>query len=53
MLFHRSTFPKPGRRLAAALAAVTLGVGLLAGCGSDTEDGTSDKAPRPHPEPFP
>ncbi|MER6232925.1 MULTISPECIES: iron-siderophore ABC transporter substrate-binding protein [Streptomyces] len=45
MLFHRSTFSKPGRRLAAALAAVTLGVGLLAGCGSDSEDGTSDKAP--------
>ncbi|MFG2589859.1 iron-siderophore ABC transporter substrate-binding protein [Streptomyces sp. NPDC048438] len=45
MLFHRSTFQKPWRRLAATLTAVTLGVGLLGGCGSDSEEGTSDKAP--------
>ncbi|MFJ4840356.1 iron-siderophore ABC transporter substrate-binding protein [Streptomyces sp. NPDC088746] len=45
MLFHRSTFRKPWRRLAATLTAVTLGVGLLAACGSDSEEGTSDKAP--------
>ncbi|MEU1214591.1 iron-siderophore ABC transporter substrate-binding protein [Streptomyces sp. NPDC005790] len=45
MLFDRSTCVKPWRRLAAALSAVTLGVGLLAGCGSDGADGTGDKAP--------
>ncbi|MER5554726.1 iron-siderophore ABC transporter substrate-binding protein [Streptomyces sp. NPDC002793] len=45
MLFHRSTSPKPWRRLAATLSAVTLGVGLLAGCGSDTADDAGDKAP--------
>ncbi|MFJ6852742.1 iron-siderophore ABC transporter substrate-binding protein [Streptomyces sp. NPDC091271] len=45
MLFHRSTFRKSRRRLAATLTAVTLGVGLLAGCGSGSEEGTSDKAP--------
>ncbi|MEU0300795.1 iron-siderophore ABC transporter substrate-binding protein [Streptomyces sp. NPDC006175] len=45
MLFHRSTLQEPWRRLAATLTAVTLGVGLLAGCGSDSEEGTSDKAP--------
>ncbi|MFB4419695.1 iron-siderophore ABC transporter substrate-binding protein [Streptomyces sp. QL37] len=45
MLFHRSTFQKPWRRLAATLTAATLGVGLLAGCGSDSEEGASDKAP--------
>ncbi|MFE9726732.1 iron-siderophore ABC transporter substrate-binding protein [Streptomyces sp. NPDC005794] len=45
MLFHRSTFLKPWRRLAATLSAATLGVGLLAGCGSDAADDRSDKAP--------
>ncbi|MFE4215966.1 iron-siderophore ABC transporter substrate-binding protein [Streptomyces sp. NPDC056844] len=44
MLFHRSTFQKPWRRLAVALTAVTLGAGLLAGCGSDADEGKSDKA---------
>ncbi|MCX5416175.1 iron-siderophore ABC transporter substrate-binding protein [Streptomyces sp. NBC_00059] len=44
MLFHRTTFLKPWRRVAATVSAVTLGVGLLAGCGSDTADETSDKA---------
>ncbi|MFJ8752401.1 iron-siderophore ABC transporter substrate-binding protein [Streptomyces sp. NPDC102441] len=46
MLFHRSTFQQPWRRLAATLTAVTLGIGLLAGCGSDEADaGAGDKAP--------
>ncbi|WP_406143270.1 iron-siderophore ABC transporter substrate-binding protein [Streptomyces sp. NBC_01012] len=45
MLFHRSTFHKPWRRPAAAITAVTLGVALLAGCGSDSQDTASDKAP--------
>ncbi|MET7357755.1 iron-siderophore ABC transporter substrate-binding protein [Streptomyces sp. NPDC005562] len=42
MLLHRTTLTKPWRRLAAVLAATTLGVGLLAGCGSDSEDKASD-----------
>ncbi|MGW0790526.1 iron-siderophore ABC transporter substrate-binding protein [Streptomyces sp. NPDC002911] len=45
MLFHRSTYLKPRRRLAATLSAVALGAGLLAGCGSDSADDTGDKAP--------
>ncbi|OON81668.1 iron-siderophore ABC transporter substrate-binding protein [Streptomyces tsukubensis] len=49
MLFHRTTrtttLQKPWRRLAAAVTAATLGVGLLAGCGSDSADGKSDSAP--------
>ena len=41
MLLHRTTL-KRSRRLAAILSAAALGVGLLAGCGSDSSD--SDKA---------
>ena len=42
----RTTLQKPWRRLAAALSAATLGVGLLAGCGSDSDgQATSDEAP--------
>ncbi|MGW1957802.1 iron-siderophore ABC transporter substrate-binding protein [Streptomyces sp. NPDC001920] len=37
MLLHRTTRTKPWRRVAAMLSAVTLGVGLLAGCGSDSD----------------
>ncbi|WP_217143293.1 iron-siderophore ABC transporter substrate-binding protein [Streptomyces sp. AC627_RSS907] len=43
MLLPRTTRTKPWRRLAAALSAAALGVGLLAGCGSDSSD-SSDKA---------
>ncbi|MCX5041324.1 iron-siderophore ABC transporter substrate-binding protein [Streptomyces coelicoflavus] len=39
----RTTRMKPWRRLAAALSAAALGVGLLAGCGSDSDD-PADKA---------
>lgn len=42
MLIHRTTRGKSWRRLAAVLSAATLGVGLLAGCGSDNSD-TTDK----------
>ncbi|WP_063731525.1 iron-siderophore ABC transporter substrate-binding protein [Streptomyces sp. RTd22] len=45
MLLHRTTRMTPGRRLAAALSAAALGVGLLAGCGSDSADTSSDDAP--------
>ncbi|MGH4034893.1 iron-siderophore ABC transporter substrate-binding protein [Actinomycetota bacterium Odt1-20B] len=46
MLLHRTTITKPGRRLAAVLSATALGVGLLAGCGSDdSSDKASDNAP--------
>ncbi|MFC7823901.1 iron-siderophore ABC transporter substrate-binding protein [Streptomyces sp. NPDC057375] len=34
----RTTRMKPWRRLAAVLSATALGVGLLAGCGSDSDD---------------
>ena len=34
----RTTRMQPWRRLAAALSAAALGVGLLAGCGSDSDD---------------
>lgn len=34
----RTTRMKPWRRLAAVLSAAALGVGLLAGCGSDSDD---------------
>ncbi|MFH8974335.1 iron-siderophore ABC transporter substrate-binding protein [Streptomyces sp. NPDC017890] len=34
----RTTRMKPWRRLAAALSAAALGVGLLAGCGSESDD---------------
>jgi iron complex transport system substrate-binding protein len=43
MLFQRTTRIRPWRRLAAALSAAALGVGLLAGCGSDSDD-PADKA---------
>lgn len=36
----RTTRMKPWRRLAAALSAAALGVGLLAGCGSESDDST-------------
>ncbi|MFK4547751.1 iron complex transport system substrate-binding protein [Streptomyces tendae] len=39
----RTTRMKPWRRLAAALSAAALGVGLLAGCGSDSDD-SADQA---------
>ncbi|PPS91196.1 iron-siderophore ABC transporter substrate-binding protein [Streptomyces sp. MH60] len=39
----RTTRTKPWRRLAAALSAAALGVGLLAGCGSDSDD-SADRA---------
>ncbi|MFG2545087.1 iron-siderophore ABC transporter substrate-binding protein [Streptomyces sp. NPDC048594] len=39
----RTTRMTPWRRLAAALSAAALGVGLLAGCGSDADD-SSDSA---------
>lgn len=46
MLLHRTTLVKPWRRLAATLSAAALGVGLLAGCGSDdSADKPSDDAP--------
>ncbi|MFC8077452.1 iron-siderophore ABC transporter substrate-binding protein [Streptomyces sp. NPDC057307] len=46
MLLHRTTIVKPWRRLAATLSAAALGVGLLAGCGSDdSADTSSDDAP--------
>ncbi|GGQ10601.1 iron-siderophore ABC transporter substrate-binding protein [Streptomyces mutabilis] len=38
MLLQRTTRIRPWRRLAAALSAAALGVGLLAGCGSDSDD---------------
>ncbi|MFD5653139.1 iron-siderophore ABC transporter substrate-binding protein [Streptomyces sp. NPDC127039] len=38
----RTTRMKPWRRLAAALSAAALGVGLLAGCGSDSDDPTDE-----------
>ncbi|MFE3517798.1 iron-siderophore ABC transporter substrate-binding protein [Streptomyces sp. NPDC059166] len=42
MLFDRTTPSKPWRRVAAAVSAAALGVGLLAGCGSDTPDEEKD-----------
>ncbi|KUO17465.1 iron-siderophore ABC transporter substrate-binding protein [Streptomyces dysideae] len=42
MLLHRTTRMKPWRRLAAVVSAAALGVGLLAGCGSDSD--SADKA---------
>ncbi|MFD7501292.1 iron-siderophore ABC transporter substrate-binding protein [Streptomyces sp. NPDC059850] len=45
MLLDRTTRMAPRRRLAAALSAAALGVGLLAGCGSDSSDKTNDDAP--------
>ncbi|MFF7790348.1 ABC transporter substrate-binding protein [Streptomyces sp. NPDC007991] len=37
MLLHRTTRRKPRRRVAALVLAATLGVGLLAGCGSGSD----------------
>ncbi|MFI7014806.1 iron-siderophore ABC transporter substrate-binding protein [Streptomyces sp. NPDC050164] len=37
MLLHRTTRRTPWRRVAALLSAATLGVGLLAGCGSESD----------------
>ncbi|MFJ1789382.1 iron-siderophore ABC transporter substrate-binding protein [Streptomyces anulatus] len=46
MSLHRTTLVKPWQRLAAAVSAATLGVGLLAGCGTDSADETkNDDAP--------
>ncbi|MEV7111058.1 iron-siderophore ABC transporter substrate-binding protein [Streptomyces anulatus] len=46
MSLHRTTLVKPWQRLAAAVSAATLGVGLLAGCGTDSADGKkNDDAP--------
>ncbi|MFE9674318.1 iron-siderophore ABC transporter substrate-binding protein [Streptomyces sp. NPDC006259] len=43
MLLHRTTLRNGRRRLAAVLSAATLGMGLLAGCGADSdEDAASD-----------
>ncbi|MFC5220515.1 iron-siderophore ABC transporter substrate-binding protein [Streptomyces coerulescens] len=42
MLLHGTTRKRTWRRLAAMLSAATLGVGLLAGCGSDSD--SADKA---------
>ncbi|MEU9931625.1 iron-siderophore ABC transporter substrate-binding protein [Streptomyces anulatus] len=38
MSLHRTTLVKPWQRLASAVSAATLGVGLLAGCGTDSAD---------------
>ncbi|THA75576.1 iron-siderophore ABC transporter substrate-binding protein [Streptomyces sp. A0642] len=43
MLTRRTTPTRPWQRLAAAVSAATLGIGLLAGCGSDGPD-DADKA---------
>ncbi|MFD9905285.1 iron-siderophore ABC transporter substrate-binding protein [Streptomyces sp. NPDC059063] len=49
MHLHRTTLVRPWRRLAVVLSAATLGVGLLAGCGSDKDDkadaGSDNNAP--------
>ncbi|SEE30948.1 iron complex transport system substrate-binding protein [Streptomyces sp. 2131.1] len=45
MLLDRTTPTRSRRRLAAVMAAAALGVGLLAGCGSDSEDKAAGKAP--------
>ncbi|MGK5696980.1 iron-siderophore ABC transporter substrate-binding protein [Streptomyces sp. URMC 128] len=37
MLLHRTTHRKPWRRVAALLSVATLGVGLLTGCGSESD----------------
>lgn len=45
MPLQRTTSLKPWRRLAAAVSAAALGVGLLAGCGNDAVDEKNDGAP--------
>ncbi|MFD7335530.1 ABC transporter substrate-binding protein [Streptomyces violascens] len=48
MLLDRTTRMKPWRRLAATVSAAAFGVGLLAGCGSDSADqGKDDSANAP------
>ncbi|MFI6054517.1 iron-siderophore ABC transporter substrate-binding protein [Streptomyces violascens] len=48
MLLDRTTRMKPWQRLAASVSAAALGVGLLAGCGSDSADqGKGDGANTP------
>ncbi|MFD4699042.1 iron-siderophore ABC transporter substrate-binding protein [Streptomyces niveus] len=54
MLLHRTTLVKPWQRLAAAVSAAALGVGLLAGCGSDsTDDESKGDAPAASSGAFP
>ncbi|MFD9373925.1 iron-siderophore ABC transporter substrate-binding protein [Streptomyces sp. NPDC059999] len=43
MLLDRTTRMKPWQRLAATVSAAALGVGLLAGCGSDSADKADKK----------
>ncbi|MCY0920880.1 MULTISPECIES: iron-siderophore ABC transporter substrate-binding protein [unclassified Streptomyces] len=43
MLLDRTTRMKPWQRLAATVSAAALGVGLLAGCGSDSADKADQK----------
>ncbi|MER7726849.1 iron-siderophore ABC transporter substrate-binding protein [Streptomyces sp. NPDC096323] len=48
MLLQRTMLTRPWQRLAATVSAATLGIGLLAGCGSDASDDAdkaSDQAP--------
>ncbi|MCI3935200.1 iron-siderophore ABC transporter substrate-binding protein [Streptomyces sp. AN091965] len=46
MHLHRTTTMRPWRRMAAVVSAAALGVGLLAGCGSEKSDkGGDDAAP--------
>ncbi|MEU3224953.1 iron-siderophore ABC transporter substrate-binding protein [Streptomyces sp. NPDC006976] len=45
MLLDRTTPTRSWRRVAAAVTAAALGVGLLVGCGSDSQDKADDKAP--------
>ncbi|MBB5102204.1 iron-siderophore ABC transporter substrate-binding protein [Streptomyces spectabilis] len=44
MHLHRTTTMRPWRRMAAVVSAAALGVGLLAGCGSDKSDKDSNDA---------
>ncbi|MFJ3722969.1 iron-siderophore ABC transporter substrate-binding protein [Streptomyces sp. NPDC090045] len=44
MLLHRTTRTNSWGRLTAVLSATALGVGLLAGCGSDTKDQSDKKS---------
>lgn len=45
MLLDRTTPTRSWRRVAAVVTAAALGVGLLAGCGSDSQDKADGKAP--------